>query len=643
MARRKRARHQVWVREEEGKKGREPGAQPPRPHSAPRGELQQNPLPKRGLRLTRAKKERQRMLAWSEYVQALPVDDSETLAAYGFGSRAYALHSVDSDHDLVVVVRDTCALLPAAGWLEHRWGEVNATVYGESVWRARLAACELQCFMARSCPLVAERFDPPLASPVLRARLKLTVATEAARHYRSLARRAPGAENLAVARKMVFFGLRDWLLGAQVALHEKVVDRAAALPLHALVHQCPATSVAELHAALQGQYDCLKAAFFASVEPPDDDEAAWCSVTGAHLWFSLRALPLGADAVLLYPAPETPWLTNARAQLLSFAVLRGTRVVARCLQCYPTDAEKHAFPHGIVVDPAPGRTRVFAAPSSSAFVSLVRVSKRETVAVALTFHPLANDPAFVEPVVCGRHVDDAWVDCAPWFVDRLNLRVPTDEELCVTLAVTGGDVAFPLACPNFYARSLTPRASLTLVHATRAGAVLCASELESLHALWPLAPALQLPRPKLGAVAALAYTLAPGLNQGVMLVSGALRVLVLSPHVRRLWAALNHGDWFGAALECALRCPTLDASDALFAALPELAPHWARARACCELLCAELERWADDHEGAPAHLKPMLLHMRQRNHERLRVRDFMATLQVSAIVHQHCTGVAKSK
>ncbi len=197
------------------------------------------------------------MLTWDEYAAHLPeigVDEQCVLASFAFGSRACGLHTPQSDHDLVLIVEDgTDALPQPADWLEcvAAGGSINFNLYSRRVWIERAARNELQVFMALACPLMERWHHQPA---IVLPRLKLCVSQEASRHFRSLARRF-WAVNELKARKCVFYGLRDWVLGEQVARHGHIVHADAANALHETVMSAPATSLADLYVQFEPHYE----------------------------------------------------------------------------------------------------------------------------------------------------------------------------------------------------------------------------------------------------------------------------------------------------------------------------------------------------------------------------------------------------
>lgn len=120
---------------------------------------------------------------------------------------------------------------------------------------------------------------------------------------------------------------------------------------------------------------------------------------------------------------------------------------------------------------------------------------------------------------------------------------------------------------------------------------------------------------KLGSVRSAATRLPPLRSQGIVLVAGAMRVLVMSPSVRRLWEA-QRGEckWAVAALECIVRnndaCGDDDDEQELCARFDSLRREWVALKQRYATLCADVDLWWARLGGAQTDKKRFAERMR---------------------------------
>jgi hypothetical protein len=401
------------------------------------------------------------------------------------------------------------------------------------------------------------------------------------------------------ALKCVWYAVRDWIYGAQLAQSGRIVDLRQANVFWHQVLDCDATALDEVYQRVDALYEQQKALFFAMAEPPASLLSKWLNPAGLRRWLGLATLPIaqGDTYYFVYnDGCDSSPLQHPLVQqlLLSVVDVRG-RVVLQVLQPYGTDHDKEIFPSGIGINAG---STLWLSAASACYVSLLWLE--DTLwAVAFIYHPELKQTS--APLVCGVAAAEAVTITAlqQWF--HWPLALPP-RGTSATFALTGGPVWWPAEGEPFAQCFVgsTPR----LLAACRSHAGRCSlSELQALAASlsWQLCQHVaQDSSSRLGAVQARTHELDPSQFQGILVQpdGGGPGVLVLAPHIRRIWEATRSDQrratesaeesrgaervpsrrecsWENAAAECVLRCRG-QPPHALFAVFPQLALVWDR-------------------------------------------------------------------
>lgn len=526
---------------------------------------------------------------------------------------------------------------------------INWNVYERKIWVDRVHSNELQVIMALGKPLdrrEREHFVVDLVIP----RFKLAVSQEASRHYRSLPRRLWREKDELKARKCVWYALRDWLYGAQAIANNRITDYAAANHLWDWVKHLEAPTLEALYAQTDVCYEDLKARFYEAAEPPPQWRL-WFHPQGWMRWLSIRALALdeGRQIFFLFGTPNETPMAHPLVSLLLFAVadVAATELVHVSFSAFGTDHSKNLHPHGIAFGEG---ALVTGFDPASIFVAAFPWAGR-VLHVVFGYHPVAQFPKW-DPFV------------APAMPPTV---LPSG--VCATFSLlssrtSGSFLPFFEEAPSFLLGGATTKELVLFAVAKRTPerdtgwTPLVPQEMVALARSqdWrepsPMVP-LKL---TVGAVLNCTLCFDPCRLQGALIAcsdESATRVLVLAPHVRQLWEAVQgERSWESAALECLIRRTPPESQELLLLTFPPLAICWTSVRDRYNALLEELEAlWAQlgglqvEQKVFARLLKkfprfePILMPRRQRGFEGTMAEFLASMMPVTSGVHMLILGL----
>ena len=186
---------------------------------------------------------------------AAHTDESRIVAAYRYGSRVYGTARPDSDHDVILLVKD------GRDGHEIRNGDLNIHIYTPAHFASQLAGhgiAALECFFLPDSMIL--KAAPAFPFRLDRAILRRELSAKASHSWSKAHKKITVENELLLGRKSLFHALRILEFGSQMARDGRITDYAAANPLFVEIMEGP-EDWATLKAIWQPRFNALSSEF----------------------------------------------------------------------------------------------------------------------------------------------------------------------------------------------------------------------------------------------------------------------------------------------------------------------------------------------------------------------------------------------
>lgn len=153
--------------------------------------------------------------------------DEDVLNVYMYGSHVYGTNSEKSDHDFIVVAKDTCHDQDS---LSSSWRNLNATIYSQSSFQEKLnlhKISALECFFLPKDKILRSSIVFPFK--VQKSILRSSISEKASHSWVKASKKfiVEKDKDIYIGKKSLFHSLRIIDFGTQIAKEGAIINYAS--------------------------------------------------------------------------------------------------------------------------------------------------------------------------------------------------------------------------------------------------------------------------------------------------------------------------------------------------------------------------------------------------------------------------------